>query len=109
MGLVGGSPAMERLRGEIRQVARSQAAVLINGESGTGKELVARAIHNQSDRADSAFLAVNCAGIPPDLMESEFFGHETCAFTGARQTRKGLFGEASGSTLMQDKIDKIPL
>ena len=109
MGLVGDSPAMERLRGEIRQVARSQAAVLINGESGTGKELVARAIHNQSDRADSAFLAVNCAGIPPDLMESEFFGHEAGAFTGARQARKGLFAEASGGTLLLDEIGEMPL
>lgn len=109
MGLVGDSPAMERLRGEIRQVARSQAAVLINGESGTGKELVARAIHNQSDRADRAFLAVNCAGIPPDLMESEFFGHEAGAFTGARQARKGLFAEASGGTLLLDEIGEMPL
>src|SRR5690554_1451289 len=109
MGLVGDSPAMERLRGEIRQVARSQAAVLINGESGTGKELVARAIHNQSDRAERAFLAVNCAGIPPDLMESEFFGHEAGAFTGARQARKGLFAEASGGTLLLDEIGEMPL
>ncbi|WP_371824784.1 sigma-54-dependent transcriptional regulator [Marinobacter sp. MDS2] len=109
MGLVGDSPAMERLRGEIRQVARSQAAVLIHGESGTGKELVAHAIHHQSDRAANAFLAVNCAGIPPDLMESEFFGHEAGAFTGARQARKGLFAEASGGTLLLDEIGEMPM
>ncbi|MFB2703374.1 MULTISPECIES: sigma-54-dependent transcriptional regulator [Marinobacter] len=109
LGLVGDSPAMARLRTEIRQVARSQAAVLINGESGTGKELVARAVHQQSDRAGQAFLAVNCAGIPPDLMESEFFGHEAGAFTGARQGRKGLFAEASGGTLLLDEIGEMPL
>ncbi|WP_138437139.1 sigma-54-dependent transcriptional regulator [Marinobacter shengliensis] len=109
LGLVGDSPAMAHLRTEIRQVARSQAAVLINGESGTGKELVARAVHQQSDRAGQAFLAVNCAGIPPDLMESEFFGHEAGAFTGARQGRKGLFAEASGGTLLLDEIGEMPL
>lgn len=109
LGLVGESPAMARLRTEIRQVARSQAAVLINGESGTGKELVARAVHEQSDRSGRAFLAVNCAGIPPDLMESEFFGHEAGAFTGARQGRKGLFAEASGGTLLLDEIGEMPL
>lgn len=109
LGLVGDSPSMARLRTEIRQVARSQAAVLINGESGTGKELVARAVHQQSDRAGQAFLAVNCAGIPPDLMESEFFGHEAGAFTGARQGRKGLFAEASGGTLLLDEIGEMPL
>ncbi|KPQ29495.1 MAG: two-component system, NtrC family, response regulator [Marinobacter excellens HL-55] len=109
LGLVGGSPAMARLRAEIQQVARSQAAVLINGESGTGKELVARAVHQQSDRAGQSFLAVNCAGIPPDLMESEFFGHEPGAFTGARQARKGLFAEASGGTLLLDEIGEMPL
>src|SRR5690554_1262080 len=109
MGLVGESQTMDRLRGEIQQVARSQAAVLINGESGTGKELVARAIHTQSERSGAAFLAVNCAGIPPDLMESEFFGHEAGAFTGARQARKGLFAEASGGTLLLDEIGEMPL
>ncbi|GGC58442.1 sigma-54-dependent transcriptional regulator [Marinobacter halophilus] len=109
LGLVGGSAAMARLRTEIRQVARSQAAVLIHGESGTGKELVARAVHQQSDRAGQSFLAVNCAGIPPDLMESEFFGHEAGAFTGARQARKGLFAEASGGTLLLDEIGEMPL
>lgn len=108
-GLVGDSQVMERLRAEIRQVARSHAAVLINGESGTGKELVARAIHQQSDRAGESFVAVNCAGIPPELMESEFFGHEAGAFTGARQPRKGLFAEADGGTLLLDEIGEMPL
>ncbi|GAA0842128.1 sigma-54 dependent transcriptional regulator [Marinobacter szutsaonensis] len=108
-GLLGESRAMDRLRTEIRQVARSHAAVLINGESGTGKELVARAIHRQSDRKDMPFVAVNCAGIPAELMESEFFGHEAGAFTGARQARKGLFAEADGGTLLLDEIGEMPM
>src|SRR5690554_8177909 len=83
--------------------------MLINGESVTGKELVDPAIHNENGHADRAFLAVNCAGIPPDLMESEFFGHEAGAFTGARQARKGLFAEASGGTLLLDEIGEMPL
>jgi two-component system NtrC family response regulator len=109
MGLVGESHAMGRLRAEIRQVARSQAAVLINGESGTGKELVARAIHQQSDRKDRPFIPVNCAGIPHELMESEFFGHEAGAFTGAKSARRGLFAEADGGTLLLDEIGEMPL
>ncbi|MHA7811124.1 MAG: sigma-54-dependent transcriptional regulator [Marinobacter adhaerens] len=109
LGLVGESESIVKLRSEIRQVARSHAAVLIDGESGTGKELVARAIHRESDRRDSPFLAVNCAGIPSDLMESEFFGHEAGAFTGARQARKGLFAEADGGTLLLDEIGEMPL
>lgn len=109
LGLVGESVAMDRLRQEIRQVARSQAAVLVNGESGTGKELVARAIHQESERRDQSFIPVNCAGIPHELMESEFFGHEAGAFTGARQSRKGLFAEASGGTLLLDEVGEMPL
>ncbi len=108
LGLVGESTAMDRLRQEIRQVARSEAAVLVNGESGTGKELVARAIHRESERREGPFIPVNCAGIPPELMESEFFGHEAGAFTGARQARKGLFAEASGGTLLLDEIGEMP-
>lgn len=109
LGLVGESTAMERLRQEVRQVARSHAAVLVNGESGTGKELVARAIHEESGRREQPFIPVNCAGIPHELMESEFFGHEAGAFTGARQARKGLFAEASGGTLLLDEVGEMPL
>lgn len=109
LGLLGDSPVMDRLRTEIRQVSRSHAAVLINGESGTGKELVARAIHRQSERRDRPFVAVNCAGIPTELMESEFFGHEAGAFTGARHARKGLFAEANGGTLLLDEMGEMPL
>ncbi len=109
MGLVGQSHAMRQLRSEIRQVARSQAAVLISGESGTGKELVARAIHQESDRKDRPFIPVNCAGIPHELMESEFFGHEAGAFTGAKSARRGLFAEADGGTLLLDEIGEMPL
>ncbi|MEP5892953.1 MAG: sigma-54 dependent transcriptional regulator [Marinobacter sp.] len=109
LGLVGESRAMERLRNEIRQVARSQAAVLVSGESGTGKELVARAIHDESERRQGPFIPVNCAGIPHELMESEFFGHEAGAFTGAKSARRGLFAEANGGTLLLDEIGEMPL
>src|SRR5690554_5468437 len=109
LGLIGEHESMVRLRSEIRQIARSDAAVLICGESGTGKELVARAIHRVSERNAKPFVAVNCAGIPAELMESEFFGHEAGAFTGARQARKGLFTEAHGGTLLLDEIGEMPL
>ncbi len=109
LGLIGEHETMVRLRSEIRQIARSEAAVLICGESGTGKELVARAIHRASGRSSKPFVAVNCAGIPGELMESEFFGHEAGAFTGARQARKGLFTEAHGGTLLLDEIGEMPL
>ncbi len=109
LGLVGESRPMTQLRNEIRQVARSQAAVLVTGESGTGKELVARAIHEESDRRHRAFIPVNCAGIPQELMESEFFGHEAGAFTGAKSARPGLFAEADGGTLLLDEIGEMPL
>jgi two-component system NtrC family response regulator len=109
LGLVGESAAMERLRTEIRQVAKSHAAVLINGESGTGKELVAKAIHQESERSQSNFIPVNCAGIPEELMESEFFGHESGAFTGAKGARPGLFAESNGGTLLLDEIGEMPL
>jgi two-component system NtrC family response regulator len=109
LGLVGESRAMERLRNEIRQVARSQAAVLVSGESGTGKELVARAIHDESERRQGPFIPVNCADIPHELMESEFFGHEAGAFTGAKSARRGLFAEADGGTLLLDEIGEMPL
>lgn len=109
LGLIGEHESMSRLRSEIRQIARSEAAVQICGESGTGKELVARAIHRVSERSAGPFVAVNCAGIPSELMESEFFGHEAGAFTGAKKARKGLFSEAHGGTLLLDEIGEMPL
>jgi DNA-binding NtrC family response regulator len=108
-GLLGRSRPMQRLFSQIRQVARGSGPVLIVGESGVGKELVAQAIHRESDRAHKTFLPVNCAGIPEDLMESEFFGHATGAFTGASRPRKGLFVEADGGTLLLDEIAEMPL
>ncbi|WLD57332.1 sigma-54 dependent transcriptional regulator [Salinispirillum sp. LH 10-3-1] len=108
-GLFGQSPAMRQLYEQIRVIGRAQGPVLINGESGTGKELVARALVAESDRADKPFLAVNCAGIPQELLESEFFGHAAGAFTGARKARKGLLQEANGGTLLLDEIGEMPL
>lgn len=108
-GLVGQSHAMRTLFDQIKVVARAQGPILINGESGTGKELVAKALHLESDRADGPFLAVNCAGIPQELLESEFFGHAAGAFTGARKARKGLLQEAHGGTLLLDEIGEMPM
>lgn len=99
---------MQRLFGFIRQVGRSEASLLIEGESGVGKELVARAIHAESRRSEGPFVAVNCAGVPAELLESEFFGHRAGAFTGARQARRGLFAEADGGTLLLDEIGEMP-
>jgi DNA-binding NtrC family response regulator len=108
-GLIGRSRPMQRLFSQIRQVACGSGPVLIVGESGVGKELVARAIHRESDRSRKVFLPVNCAGIPENLMESEFFGHAAGAFTGASRPRKGLFVEADGGTLLLDEIAEMPL
>lgn len=108
-GMLGESRAMRRLYKQIEQVAGSDSSVLVLGESGTGKELVARAIHAQSQVADGPFLAVNCAGIPAELMESEFFGHAAGAFTGANKARAGLLKEAEGGTLLLDEIGEMPL
>ncbi len=105
--LVGRSPGMEQLRSLIRKVARTQATVLIQGESGTGKELVSRAIHRESPRANAAFIKVNCAAIPENLIESEFFGHEKGAFTGALNKREGRFELAHGGTILLDEISEI--
>jgi len=105
--LVGESPAMETLKDEIRAIAQSQGSVLVCGESGVGKEEVARAVHELSDRADEAFLAVNCAALSETLLESELFGHEKGAFTGADQLRKGRFELADGGTLLLDEISEI--
>lgn len=107
-GLIGRSAPMRQLFEQIRRVAPANGPVLITGESGVGKELVARALHAESDRRDGPFLAVNCAGIPSELLESELFGHTAGAFTGAQRARKGLFAEAEGGTLLLDEIGEMP-
>ena len=108
-GLVGQDPALRQLIDLIERVAPSAAAVAILGESGTGKELVARAIHARSPRADRPFVPVNCAAISKELIESELFGHEKGAFTGAIGAHKGAFEEADGGTLFLDEIGELPL
>ncbi|MEM6817322.1 MAG: sigma-54 dependent transcriptional regulator [Pseudomonadota bacterium] len=107
--LLGESAAMDSVRHIIAKVARSQAPVHIRGESGTGKELVARMIHEASGRRDREFVPVNCGAIPPDLMESEFFGHKRGSFTGAVSDKQGLFQSADGGTLFLDEIAELPL
>jgi two-component system nitrogen regulation response regulator GlnG len=106
--LVGSSPEMLEVFKTIGRVARTDVPVLITGESGTGKELVARAIHQASPRTDAPFVAVNAAAIPRDLLESELFGHERGAFTGAVEARPGRFREAHGGTLFLDEIGDMP-
>jgi DNA-binding NtrC family response regulator len=106
--LVGNSEAMQRVYALIEQVASSSASVLITGESGTGKELVARSIHNLSPRRSAPFLAINCSAIPDTLMESELFGHEKGAFTGAVSRRHGCFELANSGTLLLDEIGEMP-
>ena len=108
-GIIGCSPVMNELFSVIRQIGRAQGPVLITGESGTGKDLVARAIHRESLRKEESFIAVNCAAIPADLQESEFFGHAAGSFTGADSARKGLFAEAEKGTLFLDEIGDMPL
>jgi len=105
--LLGHSNGMANLRALIRKVARTQATVLIQGESGTGKELVARAIYRESPRANAPFIKVNCAAIPEHLIESEFFGHEKGAFTGALNKREGRFELAHGGTILLDEVSEI--
>jgi two-component system response regulator AtoC len=107
-GMIGRSPAVRTIFAEIERIARGRGPVLILGESGVGKELVARAIHAESDRASAPFLAVNCAGVPASLLESEFFGHVKGAFTGATGERRGLFQQADGGTLLLDEIGEMP-
>lgn len=107
--LIGESAAMIQLRDHIARIAQSNATVLIEGESGTGKELIARAVHAMSNRAGKPMLCLNCAALSESLLESELFGHEKGAFTGADKTRKGRFELADGGTLMLDEISEIPL
>ncbi len=105
--LLGQSKVMDSLRNLIRKVARTNATVLIQGESGTGKELVARAIHRQSPRHNAPFIRVNCAAVPENLIESEFFGHEKGAFTGAMNKREGRFELAHGGTILLDEVSEV--
>ncbi len=105
--LIGRSPAIERVRQQVRAIAGSQGTVLICGESGVGKEVVARAIHEESERAGSPFLAVNCAALSESLMESELFGHERGSFTGADALRKGRFELANAGTLLLDEVSEV--
>jgi DNA-binding NtrC family response regulator len=107
-GLVGSSRPMREIFGLIEQIAPSNVSVLITGESGTGKELVARTLHNLSPRKARPFVAVNCAAIPETLIESEIFGHEKGAFTGAVERRAGCFELASGGTLLLDELAEMP-
>lgn len=108
-GLIGQSPVMRRLFRRVVAAARTEGAVLVVGESGTGKELVARAVHAESQRRDRPFVPVNCASVPKDLLESEFFGHAAGSFTGARTSRQGLFVAANGGTLFLDEVSEMPL
>ena len=107
--LVGASPVMQEIFALIRQVAPTSAPVLIRGESGTGKELVAREIHKCSPRGNGPFVAINAAALPETLIESEFFGHEKGAFTGAMERSAGCFEQAHGGTLFLDEIGEMPL
>ena len=107
--IVGAEEGLREVMDAVRQVARSDAPVLILGETGTGKEVVARAVHSQSRRANGPFLRVNCGAIPPELIDSELFGHERGSFTGAAATRKGWFERADGGTLFLDEIGELPL
>ena len=107
--LVGSSQPMHKLYRTIRRVAKTEASVLIVGESGAGKELVAQTIHLASDRKDQAFIAINCGAISPELVDSELFGHEKGAFTGANNAHQGVFKEAEGGTLFLDEVTEMPI
>ncbi len=107
--LVGNSAAMQQLRETIAKLARTQAPVYIHGESGVGKELAAREIHSQGARKDGPFIAVNCGAIPPELFESELFGHVKGSFSGAHADRQGMFAAAHGGTLFLDEVVDLPL
>ncbi|MBL8765288.1 MAG: sigma-54-dependent Fis family transcriptional regulator [Phycisphaerae bacterium] len=107
--MIGQSPALQRVRDQVARVAASRTTVLIQGETGSGKELVARAVHAASGRAAEAFVAVNCAALPESLIESELFGHERGAFTGADKRRMGKFELADGGTMFLDEVAELPL
>jgi len=107
--LLGESAHIRTLRNQTRKLARSQAPVFISGESGSGKELVARMIHLQGPRSEGPFIAVNCGAIPSELMESEFFGHKKGSFTGAVESKEGLFRSSNGGTLFLDEVADLPL
>lgn len=108
-GMIGDSPALKLISRQIELVAPTDATVLVNGESGTGKELIATAIHEASERANNAIIRVNCASIPHELFESEFFGHARGSFTGAQKERAGRFQVANRGTLFLDEVGEIPL
>src|SRR5687768_17861137 len=107
--LVGGSPVMKKLFSIIDRVAPTESSVLLTGATGTGKELVARAIHDRSTRRDKSFVDINCSAIPETLIEAELFGHQRGSFTGAHESRCGLFEKASGGTLFLDEVDALNL
>src|SRR5690349_6694047 len=107
--IIAKSPLMQRILKDVSTIAKSSSSVFISGESGTGKEIIAQAIHGASHRAGQPFIRVNCAAIPISLLESEFFGHEKGAFTGAFQRRIGRFELADKGTLLLDEISEIPL
>lgn len=108
-GIIGDHPSMQRVLKTVEQVANSRATVLVSGETGTGKELIAAAIHHLSNRRDKPFVRLNCAALAESLLESELFGHERGAFTGAQMRREGRFKQADGGTLFLDEISEIPL
>ncbi len=108
-GMVGSSAPMQRLYGLLRRAAKSDATVLLLGESGTGKDLTAEAIHRESRRSQGPFVAINCGALPAELIESELFGFEKGAFTGADRNKLGLFREAEGGTLFLDEVGELPL
>jgi len=107
--VTGKAPSIVKLREMVNKVAGTQAPVLITGESGTGKELVARSVHQTSNRHSKSFIAVNCGAIPSELMESEFFGHKKGSFTGANSDKEGLFQAAEGGTLFLDEVADLPV